>query len=108
MEEIILTDQNFDEEVLKSNKVVLVDFWAPWCQPCLMLAPIIKELAEEYSDKIKIGKLNVDQNQYTAQRYRVMSIPTVIIFNKGREEFGFVGVQPKEAIKQIIDKVLAE
>lgn len=106
MEEIILTDQNFDEEVLKSDKVVLVDFWAPWCQPCLMLAPIIKEIAEEYGDKIKIGKLNVDENQYTAQRYRVMSIPTIILFKEGNEAFGFVGVQPKEVIKQIIDKVL--
>jgi len=108
MAEIILTDQNFEEEVLKAEKIVLVDFWAPWCPPCLLLGPIIKEIAEEYKDKIKVGKLNVDQNQYIAQKYKIRSIPTIIIFNKGKQEMTFIGLQPKENIKQAIDKILIQ
>ena len=78
------TDQNFEQEVLKSEKPVLVDFWAAWCGPCQMMGPIIDKLAEEMKDKVKIGKLNVDENRETASDYSVMSIPTLIIFKGGK------------------------
>ncbi len=88
------TDQNFDELVLKSKSPVMVDFWATWCGPCQMAEPVIDELASEYKDKIKIGKLDVDANQATASQYGVMSIPTVIMFKDGKEvarKVGFAG-----------------
>lgn len=83
-----ITDQNFDEEVKKAGTYVMVDFWAPWCGPCVMAGPIVDELAEEYKGKVKVGKLNVDDNQVTAGTYGVMSIPTVILFGKDGTEIG--------------------
>src|SRR5512147_1124890 len=99
------TDQNFEQEVLKSDKPVLVDFWAVWCGPCQMMGPIIDELAEEVKDKFKVGKLNVDENRETAARYSVMSIPTLIIFSSGKAVKQLVGVQAKESLKEELDKL---
>ena len=107
MNEIILTDQNFEEEVIESNLVpTLVDFWAPWCGPCQMINPVIKELAEEFKGKVKVGKLNVDENPETASKYEIISIPCLKIFKGGKIIDEIVGLQPKEMIADKIDKVL--
>lgn len=98
MSEVILTDKNFESEVLKSKDVVLVDFWAPWCGPCRMLEPIVEELAKDFEGKAKVGKVNVDESPQTAGQYGVMSIPTIIIFKDGNPTETFVGVQPKEVL----------
>lgn len=100
------TDQNFNQEVIKSAKPVLVDFWAPWCGPCQMMGPIVEELAEEMGDKVKIGKLNVDENSQTAQQFSIMSIPALIIFKNGKEIKRLVGVQSKESLKEELEKIL--
>lgn len=105
MSEVILTDQNFDQEVIKSNVPVFVDFWAPWCGPCQMMGPIIDQLAGEIdASKIKIGKLNVDENQIMAGQYQVMSIPTYLIFKGGQVVDKMVGGVPKEKLKGMIEK----
>ncbi len=98
------TDQNFDQEVLKSDKTVFVDFWAPWCGPCLMMGPIIEELAQEMGDKVKIGKINVDENSETASKFGIMSIPTMKIFKDGKIVKEFIGVQAKESLKSELEK----
>ena len=103
--EVVFTDQNFDQEVVKCEKPVLVDFWAPWCGPCQMMGPIIEELAKEMGDKAKIGKLNVDENQTIAQNFSVMSIPTIMIFKGGKMVKQLVGVQSKEALKEELEKI---
>lgn len=92
------TDQNFEAEVLKNDKPVLVDFWAPWCGPCQIMGPIIEDVAKEMGAEAKIGKLNVDDNPMTAQTYGVMSIPTIIVFHKGALVKQVVGVQAKETL----------
>ncbi|HHV09246.1 MAG TPA: thioredoxin [Clostridiales bacterium] len=97
------TDANFQKEVLESNIPVLVDFYADWCGPCKMIAPIVAELAEEYKDTFKIGKLNVDDSPETAQKYRVMSIPTLIIFKNGAAVETVVGAVPKKALQEKLD-----
>ncbi len=102
------TDDNFQSEVLESDKPVLVDFWAEWCMPCLMLTPIIEELHDAYDDKIKVGKLNVDENRMTASQYDVMSIPTVKLFKDGKVVKEFIGVQPKQVYEDAIKEVLGE
>ncbi len=102
----ILTDQNFDQEVLKTNKPVIVDFWAPWCGPCQLMGPIIEELAEETGEKVVVGKLNVDENPITAQKYGVMSIPTLIIFKGGIIIDQIIGVQPKEVLKERLETLI--
>ncbi len=94
--EITLTSENFESEVLKSDKPVLVDFWADWCGPCKMLAPVIAQIAEENADKIKVGKINVDDEPELAQQYGIVSIPTVILFKDGAESKKSVGLVPKE------------
>jgi len=96
--EVILTDENFEAEVLKSGLLCLVDFWAPWCGPCRMVGPIVEEIAKEYEGKLKVGKLNVDDAPKTASQYGVMSIPTLSIFKGGERVDTVVGAMPKEAI----------
>ena len=103
---ITLTDQNFEEEVKKSNLPVLVDFWAIWCGPCRMLGPIVEELAEEFKGKIKVGKLNVDENPAMAGKYEVLGIPSLKFFKDGNIIDEMTGVQPKEVIIEKIKKLL--
>jgi len=106
MSEVTLTDQNFSTEVLQSQEPVLVDFWAPWCGPCRIVGPIVEEIAQEFTGKVKVGKLNVDENSATAQKYGVMSIPTLAIFKKGEVVDQLIGAHPKEAIAEHLEKVL--
>ncbi len=102
--EITFTDSNFNDEVLKSQTPVLVDFWAPWCGPCRMMAPIVEELAGELDGQIKIGKLNVDENGVTAQNYGIMSIPTFLVFKGGQVVEQIVGGMTKDALKDKVSK----
>lgn len=101
-----ISDASFDNMVLKSDKVVVVDFWATWCGPCKMIAPHMKELASEYSGKIIVGKLDVDKNKITAQKYQISAIPIVMIFKNGQMVEKIVGAMPKSEYKAKIDKVL--
>jgi thioredoxin 1 len=103
--EMEFTDQNFFEEVLKSEQAVLVDFWAPWCGPCQMMGPVIEELAKEMEGKAKVGKCNVDGNQNTAGEYGIMSIPALKIFKGGKIVKEFVGVQSKDALKAALEEL---
>ena len=97
------TDANFKKEAIEADKLVLVDFYAEWCGPCKMMAPVIEELAGEYEGDVKIGKLNVDDNPDTARQYRVMSIPTMIIYKNGQAVDNIVGVIAKKALKEKLD-----
>lgn len=101
------TDANFEEEVLKSELPVLVDFYADWCGPCKMMAPLVKELAEGYDGRIKIGKMNVDENPDTSIQYRVMSIPTFIIFKNGEKTASVMGAVSKNELAALIEQALA-
>jgi thioredoxin 1 len=103
---VAVTDATFDQVVLKSANPVLVDFWATWCRPCQMVAPILEELTQEYSGKLTIAKLDVDQNQQTAQKFHVMSIPTMIIFKGGKPVSNIVGFKPKDQLKKELDAAL--
>jgi thioredoxin 1 len=103
---VAVTDSTFDEIVLKSTSPVLVDFWATWCRPCQMVAPILEELTQEYAGKLTIAKLDVDQNQQTAQKYHVMSIPTMIVFKNGQPTTNIVGFKPKDQLKKELDAAL--
>ncbi len=98
MSEITLTVDNFEEKVLKADKPVLVDFWATWCMPCRMIAPIVEEIAEETAGQAYVGKVNVDEQAELAARYRVSSIPTLIVFENGQEQRRTVGVQDKDEL----------
>ncbi|NLC69861.1 MAG: thioredoxin TrxA [Desulfuromonadaceae bacterium] len=101
-----LSDGNFESEVLKSSVPVLVDFWASWCGPCKAIAPMIDEIAAEYQGKIKVGKVNVDDNQATPSTYGVRGIPTLILFKDGEIVDQVVGAVPKNQLKNLIDKAL--
>ena len=101
-----ITDAQFDQEVMKSTTPVLVDFWAPWCGPCKAMTPILEELGTEYGDKLKIVKVNVDENTDAPGKYGVMSIPTFLVFKEGKVAVSFVGARPKADMKKEIDKVL--
>jgi thioredoxin 1 len=102
---IEFNDKNFDQEVIKNDKPVLVDFWATWCGPCQMMGPIIEELSKEMEDKVKIGKLEVDSNPETAEKYEIMSIPALKVFKGGKVIKEFTGLQNKEALKNELDKL---
>ncbi|MDD2805941.1 MAG: thioredoxin [Elusimicrobiales bacterium] len=104
--EIQLTDANFEAEVVKSDKPVLVDFWAPWCGPCRMIGPVIEQLAAEYAGKVKVCKLNTDEAQDTAGKYQISAIPTILLFKDGQVKHQLVGLQPKEELKKYLDELL--
>jgi thioredoxin 1 len=106
MKTITITDENFDEEVIKSDKPVLIDFWATWCGPCKMIAPIVEELVDEYEGKAKIGKLDVDNNQQTAIKFGVRSIPTILIFKDGKLKDTIIGAVPKGQIVQRLNTAI--
>ena len=104
--EVTLNDANFKAEVLESEIPVLVDFWAEWCMPCRMIAPMIDEVAKEYDGKVKIGKLNVDEAQETASNYNIMSIPTLIMFKNGEAVDKIMGAVPKADVVSCVEKHL--
>lgn len=104
---VTLTDENFPKEVLESEKPVLVDFWAAWCGPCRVLAPVIEELASELNGAAKVGKLNVDENPATAQQFGVRSIPTVLFFDKGQLVDSTIGVVPKDALQSKLEALVS-
>ncbi len=101
---ITLNDQNFEEEALKSDNVVLVDFWATWCPPCKIIGPFVEKLAEEYEGKAKICKLNVDEGRQTAMTYRIEVIPTLIIFKQGKIVDTIIGAVPYEVLAQKVEQ----
>lgn len=103
MVEINLTEKNFEEEVLKEEKLVLVDFWATWCGPCQMLAPVLAEFAEEHKDKLKVGKVNVDEQRDLAIKYNITSIPTLILFKNGEIINISVGFHSKAELEEIVN-----
>lgn len=100
------TDSNFETEVLKAEGPVLVDFWAPWCGPCKMVGPVVEALAGEVAGKVTVGKLNVDNNQVFAQKYGVMSIPTLILFKDGKEHAKKIGLTAKDELEEIIAEIV--
>ena len=104
---INITDDTFEKEVLQSDIPVVVDFWATWCGPYKMIAPILEEIASEYGDKVKIAKLDVDSNNATAGKYNIMSIPSLLFFNKGEVVDQHVGAIPKAQLSQRLDKIIS-
>lgn len=103
---VTIEDANFNEVVLQAKIPVLVDFWAPWCGPCRMVAPVVDELAEEYEGRVGFGKVNVDESPKIASQYGIMSIPTLIIFKDGKPLSNIVGFRPKDDLKQSLDAAL--
>lgn len=97
-------DSTFEQEVLGGNETVVVDFWAPWCGPCKMLGPVLEELDKDYSGKVKFVKVNVDNNPVLSQKFRVASIPTVMVFKNGNTADTLIGFRPKAAVKDVIDR----
>lgn len=104
--ELVITDQNFQQEVLNSEKPVLVDFWAPWCGPCKMVSPAVTELADELKEHLTVGKLNVDENPQTTSRYQIFSIPSLKVFKGGQIIGEVVGAAPKAVIEQKIKSII--
>ena len=102
MAELKITRENFEQEVLKSDKPVLIDFWAPWCGPCRMLSPTISDIAEDFKDKVKVGKVNVDEEEELAAMFRVSSIPLLVVMKDGKVVNSAVGVRPKDQIVNMI------
>lgn len=108
MKKIIeITDENFKSEVLESDKVVLVDFWAPWCAPCRMISPIIEQVAEKMDGKMKFGKMNTDMNQKTAMDFQIMAIPTLLVFKGGKEVDRIIGFKPKEQLEDQLNFLIS-
>lgn len=101
-----LDDASFEAEVISSDKPVLVDFWAPWCGPCKALAPVIEEISSEYVDKIKVGKVNVDENPEISMKFGIRSIPTLIVFKNGEVQDQIIGAVPKSEIENALQKVV--
>ena len=106
MKPVEITDATFSQEVLKSDKPVLIDFWAEWCGPCKMIAPLVEELANEYQGKLKVGKVDVDSNQQTSMQFGIRSIPTLLIFKNGKVVDQIVGAVPKAALTDKVSKHL--
>ncbi len=106
MADVTMTDANFDEQVLKNDKPVLVDFWAVWCGPCQVQGPIVEDIANSLGDKVVVGKLNVDENPGVAQKYGIMSIPTLMVFKGGTVVKQFIGVQSKETLMGELNKLI--
>ncbi len=107
MAEIQLTDETFEKDVVQSPEPVLVDFWAPWCGPCRMLAPVIEELAKEYGGKIRVAKINTDEHPNAAARFKISAIPTLLFFKGGKVLEQLVGVHSKAEIKKTLDSLVA-
>ncbi len=101
MAEITVTKSNFEKEVLQSDKPVLIDFWASWCGPCRMVAPVIEEIAREYDGEIKVAKINIDEERELARKYKVVSIPTLMVIKDGQPVNQSIGFQPKESIVKL-------
>lgn len=104
--EVVLNDENFEEEVLNSELPVLVDFWAEWCPPCLIVAPVIEEISQKYEGRLKVGRLNVDESSLTAAKYGIRSIPTFIVFKDGKVLGQTVGAMSREALEEKIGEIL--
>ncbi len=104
MAEIVLTKDNFEAEVLQADKPVLIDFWAAWCGPCRMLAPVVEEIAEEYDGVVKVGKVNVDEEPELAEAFRVSSIPMLVLVRDGKIADTMVGYRPKEDVVKMLSK----
>lgn len=102
MSVVNLNEKNFEEEVLKSDKTILIDFWASWCGPCKMMSPVVDEIAEEMKGTVKVCKINIDEEQNLAVKYNVMSIPTFVVIKGGKEIGRTIGVQDKEEIKKML------
>ncbi|MCB4790597.1 MAG: thioredoxin [Elusimicrobia bacterium] len=107
MADMVINEQNFDAEVLNSQVPVLVDFWAPWCGPCKMIGPVVEEIAKEYAGKLKVGKINTDENLGVASKYQITSIPCLLFFKAGKVVERIVGFRSKNDLKKIVDKVIA-
>jgi len=106
MADLQFSDSNFEGEVISADKPVLVDFWAPWCNPCRMLGPIVEEISKEYDGKVKVGKLNTDDNTQVATKFRISAIPTLLFFKNGKVVDQLVGIHPKPEIKKRLDALL--
>lgn len=106
MSELVVTEKNFDTDVLKSTLPVLLDFWAPWCGPCKMIAPVVEELSKEYEGKLVVGKVNTDENLDLASRFQIVSIPTLLIFKGGKPVERLVGFKSKNDLKKLIDALI--
>ena len=102
-----VTDSDFQAEVLESEQPVLVDFWAPWCGPCRVVAPVLEEIAEERAENLRIVKLNIDENQQTAMNYQILAIPTMVLFNNGQEAKRIQGAMPRKRIEAELQPALA-